>query len=255
MWVWGFVAFVVGLPFLIAAAVFRKNWLAMRDVETFSCGRLAELSRQVAPGARPGGFQQPCEVVGAASLAGGRTLRAPESGSECVWYRKRVTEGYWGHERDSSGRRRRKKKTRILSEDDSSEPIRVDDGTGAMTVYPRSLEVDGAVKTADRVDVTESSISERLEHFATDVPHGTRASLRHEEWIIPPGARLYVLGVATDMRGELSLEKPANYPLLVSTRSEAAFLGKERAKTLLLGIPAVILVGAGLVAMALDIFI
>jgi hypothetical protein len=77
--------------------------------------------------------------------------------------------------------------------------------------------------------------------------------VQHEEWILRPGTRLYVLGEARDAgNGRLEMRQPAEGDMILSTRSEQEYAAAT-AKSARLGLLAAIglgTVGVGLVILS-----
>src|SRR4051812_48656762 len=141
----GLVLIVIGL---IAGGIGyfqHRKLMELVTVETSSCGDLRELADAVNQTEEAAGaFSQRCEVVGAAKSANGG-LDAPNSNQKCVWYRTQVTEKYYDHEWVGEGNNRRQQRverTRTLQDSHSEFDFQIDDGTGAVVVKARSVDVD-----------------------------------------------------------------------------------------------------------------
>lgn len=52
----------------------------------------------------------------------------------------------------------------------------------------------------------------------------------HQEWVIRPGARLYVRGEASDATGRLAFAKPEHGDYMISTRSEEQIVAQARSR-------------------------
>ena len=247
------IAGLICLGLAVAAIVFhvleRRKLEASKGTETLRCGDLNQLWKGVLDEVGPDSFTHACEVKGPALAAESGALKGPESGAECVWHRTTLTEHYWDWERDSDGRRRRVERTRTLSSTESENPFRVDDGSGTVAIDPREADVDEAEKVVDRMDREPAAVG-LLEGL---LQVGDRTiGVEHEEWIIRPGAQLYVLGEARDRAGQLALAKPSEGPMVISTQSEEAFQAEARSMMKWSLIAAVVLgpVGIGLLVAA-----
>lgn len=130
-----------------------------------------------------------------------------------------------------------------VSSNKQTTPFYLDDGSGEKIM----IDLQGAKK-----DLVKS-----YDQFSPQAPSGfssnvgtTTLGYYYKEKIIPEGARLYVLGEATDRRGELEVAKPQEKgkPFIVSTKSEAELVqaAESSAKWLFIGAIALIVVGVGL---------
>ncbi len=251
------IAGLVCLGLAAVAAYFffseRKTLQAAVGTETLKCGEVNELSTAAAAAVGAGSFSHACEVVGPAKAPETGVLKASESGQECVWHRSKLTEHYWDWERDSEGDMDRTRKTREIHSAESETPFFVDDGTGRIEIVPVGADIDGADKVVDRMD--KDAGSSGWSGFASSVFGGDRTiGIEHEEWIIRPGARLYVLGEASDKSGQLRIGQADKGPFVISTRSEEEFTSATRttmrlalAAAVVLGIAAPVLIVLGLI--------
>lgn len=234
------VARVYGRPVLIAgvvlivvavAAVFvarheRATARTATATETLSCRDVSALSQGVADEVGGGGFSQRCEAVGAAKAGPQGLVDAPESRVDAVWVRTKVVHRYWETvetRREGQTHRRRQEREETVAEHTSIAPFALADDTGSVLVHPEGADVDRPEKVADRFE----------QHAAIDHDGGSLSTLlrstddsgtlgfRHQEWVIRPGARLYVQGEVADRTGALVFADPQDEgPFLVSTRSE-----------------------------------
>ena len=169
------------------------------------------------------------EVVGTATVVGPQ-LTSPLGGQPCVWFRATVHEVERYTDRDAGGRTRTRTRERCISDDTSSTPIPIDDGTGTVLVRLDGLDVDEPVLSVDRrVDDRDSLGQEILQGLlgGSDTDH-----YRQREHIIPVGQRLYAIGAVSNDPGGPWLTEPADkgQPFLVSTRDEAS-LSKSAASS------------------------
>jgi len=240
----------------IAAYIFfneRKTLQAAVGTETLQCGEVNELSKAAAAAVGAGSFSHACEVLGPAKPPETGVLKASESGQECVWYRSKLTEHYWDWERDSDGDMDRTRKTREIHSSESETPFFVDDGTGRIEIVPVGADVDGPDKVVDRME--KDAGPSGWSGLASSVFGGDRTiGIEHEEWIIRPGARLYVLGEASDSSGQVRIGTAKDGPFVISTRSEEEFTSSTRttmrialAAAIVFGVAAPILIVLGLV--------
>jgi hypothetical protein len=230
-------------------ALWRRRLLG--DVAGTETSTIADLAASGEPGRR-------CELKGTAEPAATGPLRGPFSEQECVWYRARVTQRYWEWETrsDSRGesRRERVERTRVVSDESSEAPFVLDDGTGRAIVEPRGARVDRPEQTLDRFDPDSapgwlSALGTGLDLFASA---GT-VGFQREEWVIRPGARLYLLGATGGTGTELRVVKPASGRYLVSTRSEEELTASTRRQVQLGFAAAAVLGAAGAVLLVLGL--
>lgn len=226
----GVLLLLVGGGALWYASSQRKKRGELAAAETFGCRDLASLHEATASETGPGQFAHVCEVVGAAQPANGEPDKAPLSGQPAVWHRSKVTHKYWEtrRERDPDGsgyRTRRVERSRVMSDEKSTQPFAIDDGTGRVLVDPNDAELDRVEQTVNQFEQDTSGQSGgSVSAFGFTVQLGSGSGslgFQREEWVIRPGARLYVLGEASDRSGQLRMGKPTGGGrFLISTRSE-----------------------------------
>ena len=229
--------------------------------ETSTCGDVANLAGSVAGEVGGQLFRQRCEIVGRAR-AEQAELAAPFSKQPCVWHRSQIIHHYWEYRTDTDSRgnrtRRRQERQRVLSDQTSQAPFLVDDGTGALPVDAREADMDQPEQVHDHFESdTSPQAGSAFSAFGVSVNLGADSGslgYQHIEWILRPGAQLYLLGDVTDASGRLMLGKPDDGgDLVVSTRSEEEFVGAARkhAQWATIGAAAGGLIGAGMLIAAL----
>lgn len=261
------IAGVVLLVLAVAAFLYARHQRGRSRTatatETMSCGDIAALSGGVAAEVGAGDFTQRCEAVGKAAPGPGGLVDAPESKVDAVWVRTKVVHKYWEMvETRNDGRttRTRQEKEETVSENESSAPFALRDDTGQVLIHPEGADIDRPEKVVDRFEQRtgrdrddDGGLLSTLLRSGQD--SGT-LGFQHQEWVIRPGARLYVQGEVADRTGALVFERPRDKgAFLVSTRSEEEIVqGHERtAKLALAGAIAaavlgVVLLVAGAVA-------
>jgi len=140
-----------------------------------------------------GGFSRDAAVVGYAHPGEDGPLRSPQTGTECVWWRRVVRTPY-GHEGGSQ----------LLLEESSDRPFILVEETGNITVDPRGT-----------VAVQPEKVAE-VPHYAPD------GVVVHEEWVLRPGTQVYVHGEVHDRDGGLTVGPPAAEAFVISTRAPTA---------------------------------
>ncbi|WP_018330731.1 GIDE domain-containing protein [Actinomycetospora chiangmaiensis] len=141
-----------------------------------------------------GGFSRVAAVVGYAHPVEEGPLRSPQTGTECVWWRRVVRTPY-GHEGGGQ----------TVHEEASDRPFVLVEETGNITVDPRRT-----------VPVQPEKVAE-VSSF--DPAYG---GLVREEWVLRPGAEVYVHGEVHDREGALTIGAPAAGAFVVSTRTPTA---------------------------------
>ena len=200
----------------------------MTATETLPCGDIAALAQGVAGEVGGGSFRQRCEVVGTAEPGPGGALKAPESGQEVVWHRTEVTQTYWEMERttrDGKTERRRVEKSEVVSSITSTSPFSVRDDSGTVLIAPEGADVDAPEHALDRFERAgpesgSGGLSGALVDLLLDSDDSGTIGFQHEEWVIRPGRRLYVMGEVSDSGGQLMFTDPAEGKFQISTRSE-----------------------------------
>lgn len=267
---------IVGLVLLvvaIGAAWFARSARAhartATATETLACADLTALAEGVGAEVGGGSFRQRCEVVGRAAHADDQVTEAPESKQAAVWHRTQVTRRYWTMERrEREGKTEwdRVEHSETVTDLSSELAFAVEDGTGRVLVAPLGADIDHAEKVVDRFDRGDervaAGVAGAVEGVLTAALLGGSGGERSgtigfqtEEWVIRPGAQLYVLGEVSDQSGRLCFAKPDKGRFLVSTRSEEQLVAEHRRRAVLgtslaavSAVAGVACVAAGLVA-------
>ena len=224
----GAILLVIAVGVLFLARSQQAKAHAARATETLTCGDLTQLAGGVGAEVGAGSFSQRCEVVGQAERGDGAPLTAPHSGIEVVWHHSTITHRYWENEdrRDSEGRttRQRVDREETVSDVTSTAPFVVSDGTGRVAVSPEGAQIDAPERIVDRFDPhTEAPPESFLGGLLRGGEDSGTIGFHHQEWIIRPGARLYVHGAVSDATGRLAFAKDGRY--VISTRSEEELVG------------------------------
>ena len=195
MLLFGLVLIALGAAAIVAAHRRRDLRFAMIGASTSEV-RDIEIEREaLVELGSPGGFRRISAVVGHAHPDDDGPLRSPQTGTECVWWRRTVRrrtsqDGAW----------------EMLEEAASDRAFVLVEETGNIGVDPRGVVVTAPEQVGGRDDWTVDGV------------------VRHEEWVVRPGAELYVHGEAHDRDGSLVLAHPESPtdPFLVSTRASGA---------------------------------
>jgi len=189
----------LAVPFLVVGQVFRAQYRAARKRETLTCAEL----RARGPGSVL------CEVTGTVGAGEGGLLRAPFSGTPCVWYRVMVTE------KDAGGEKR------VIRKEGSSGAFTVDDGTGVIAVLAPEGKNESVQKAAKSFDRKAAP----AEAGGLPVRTGDAQWYRYEEWVLVPGRPLYACGRASFDGRRLVMDRP--FPLPDGSDARAVELSSE----------------------------
>lgn len=195
MLLFGLVLIALGAAAIVAAHRRRNLRHAMIGASTSEV-RDIEIEREaLVELGTTNGFRRVSAVVGYAHPDDEGPLRSPQTGTECVWWRRTVRrrtgqDGAW----------------ETLEEHASERPFVLVEETGNIGVDPRGVVVTAPEQVGGRDDWTVDGV------------------VRREEWVVRPGTRLYVHGEANDRDGSLVLGRPESEtdPFLVSTRASGA---------------------------------
>jgi hypothetical protein len=197
--------------------------------ETMSCADIDTLAKGVGAEVGGGAFHQRCEVVGQAAAGEAGPLSAPESAADAVWHRTAVYHEYWEMQTETVNgetRRNRVERSEVVSDISSSTPFVVSDGSGQVAVSPEDADVDHPEQVVDRFESQGGGGA--FSSFLRSGANTGTLGFRHHEWIIRPGARLWVHGEVTDATGRPAFAKPSKGRYIISTRSEEQIVGAAR---------------------------
>jgi hypothetical protein len=234
----------------------------IQSTDSSRAGELVQAAADVAKEIGAGSFSKLTELKGQVECAS--PLRAEISEEACVWYRSTVTREYEEHyqERDSDGktRTRTRRGSEVVSKNERGLPFLLRDESGAVEVDPTGAKLDGdhvvsRFEPANGGNLVLGSL--RLD-LGSMLGMGGRRTLgyRLEEWAIPLGKRLYVIGEVVDSEGRLHMRKPkdAKKRYIISVKDEEEILKGARGLSLGLTIGALVLV-VGAVALAVLVFL
>lgn len=199
----------------------------MQTTETSSAADLVRLASDIAKEIGAGSLAQAAELKGAIECDA--PLSAEMSGTGCVWYRSVVTREYEEPytEQDSDGKTRSgtRRGSETVSSNERRVSFRVRDATGACEVDPEGAAMDGerVLSRFERGDQGPSLSFGGLTVRLGGIGPGRRTiGYRLEEWAVPTGRTVYVLGEARDDGGRLRVAKPSakGGRFLVSLKTE-----------------------------------
>jgi hypothetical protein len=253
MWIAGAVLMVAAIGCVIAFWYQRSKLDVMKHTETRSAKDLIETARAVAADIGSGAFAEFTEVKGIVRCDAPLTSELAKI--PCVYYHMTITRQYEEtyQERDQQGRS--VTRTRQGSHEVASHTrltlFQIEDQTGRITVDP----TDGQL-TTEKVHSRFEPGSCLDAAYSIGTGAGSRTlGYEYEEWAIPVGHRLYVLGEATDISGELRIQRPADKDqhFLVSTKSEEALTARAATIIRVLQVCAVVALLAGIGLIGFDL--
>ncbi len=258
MWIIGIILVAVGVLLAVFRNKQKDRLLDIKFVKTSTAAELTELQQAVAVEIGAGGFRRQAEVKGVCRTE--MPLKAELSGQECVYYSMSVAERYEETvtERDAQGRSVTRTQTgsATVASNTRSAPFLLEDDTGRIAVDPSGAKIDGipAVNRYEPYSPGMTALKHGSFSLSLQLPgFGGRRVLgyQYNESIIPTGAKLFVIGEASDAGGSLSIRKPEekNKPFIVTVKSEEDLIrGKESGvKALFYGAIACFVIGAALI--------
>jgi E3 Ubiquitin ligase len=253
MWIAGSVLIVAAIGCVIACWYQRSTLNVMKHTETRSATDLIETAGAVPAEMGSGAFAELTEVKGIVRCDAPLTSKL--ANIPCVYYHMTVTRQYEETYREQDQHGKMVARTRQGSHEVASHTrltlFQIEDHTGRITIDPTdgqltTEKVHSRFEPGSRVDAAS----------AIGTGAGSRTlGYAYEEWAIPVGHRLYILGEATDTRGELRIQRPADQGqhVLVSTKSEEALTARAATIIRVLHVCAVIALLAGIGLMGLDL--
>ena len=235
-----------------------KKALDMQAIETSSSADLVQLAADIAREIGPGSMNQTAEVKGVVECPD--PLKAEMSGTDCIWYRSTVTREYEESytEKDSNGNTRNgtRRGSETVSTNERRLPFLVRDSTGTIEVDPEGATMDGE-RVLSKFEQGERGTSIRLGSFSMNIGaigSGRRTlGYKLEEWAVPTGRNVYVLGEAKDDGGRLRVGKPGTKGghFLISLKSEEQLVKAAKTGSTVLGVLSAVFGGAAVVVLVL----
>ncbi|MBU0937090.1 MAG: E3 ubiquitin ligase family protein [Spirochaetes bacterium] len=248
--------FALGIVLFLVSRSQSKKAYDMQSVETSSSADLATAAADVAREIGAGSFHQQAELKGKAECD--TPLSSEHAELPCIWYRSTITREYEERytERDSEGRSqtRTRRGSEIVSTNERRTNFMLRDASGTISIDPEGASMDGE-KLLSRFEQGKSGASVTIGGMSFNFGglSGGRNTLgyRLEEWGIPVGKTLYILGEATDKDGQLHLAKPETkgQRYLISVKSEEQLVKAAKTGTLVLRIIAAVLAAGAVVSL------
>lgn len=240
MLVLGIIVCVVGAFLIFNYFNQKKRLEAISGVETSTAALLHEICQGVASEIGKGSFEQMAEVKG--TIQCDQPLESEIEKQPCAYYSMTVTrkweEEYYEKDKETG---ETVKKTRqgsdIVSSNTRSVPFKVKDDTGTLLVDPNDARIEGE-QIVDRFEPQEGSASGGTISFGSfsfsfgeqESDEGRRTLGYHfSETILPLNRKAYVLGSASDLSGELMIQKPREKgQFLISLKSEEELMASSK---------------------------
>ena len=239
---------------------------ALSVLPTSTAREVRELCEAVAKEIGAGSFAEVVEVKGVANCP--QPLESEFGRTPCIYYASRVIREYETREEYEDTNKQRQWRTVRKNETVASNSARtrfaLDDGTGTILVDPEGADLS-APKALERFKPEGHRASASDPSFFGMVFEAVRASrdaddrtlgYRYVEEVIPTGARLYVVGEATDNQGQLVVRKPStkDRKFIISLKSEEDLIKSHRSTARWLQAGAAASAVAGAVLMVLSFF-
>jgi hypothetical protein len=253
MWIAGASLIAVAIGCVIGWWYQQSKRNVMKQTETRSTKDLREAARVVASEIGSGAFTELTEVKG--TVRCDAPLISELAKIPCVYCKTTITRQYEEsyQERDQEGRMvaRTRQGSAVVANNERLTLFQLEDQTGRITVDP----TDGQF-TTEKVYSRFEPGSLLDATFSVFTGAGSRTSgYTYEEWAIPVGHPLYVLGEATDASGELRMQHPGEkgHYFIVSTKNEEALTARATTNSRVLQVGAVLALLAGLGLMVWDL--
>lgn len=243
----------------------------LKTVAQRTVSELKQMAKEVAGELGRGSYNEMVGLRGTAECD--NPLKSELSGTPCLYYRMSVTQEYeeeyeeWDEQRKARVRRTRRG-SRNLASNTRSCPFMLRDDTGAIEVMPDGADID-----AERV-LSSFEPEQRLlqpggmmlsfgsfsfamggmGHHGMGMGYGGLGSrtlgYRLEEYALPVGRSVYVMGEVSDAEGRLAIQKPSHRSnkFVISTKSKEALVQATQNKALFFLIGAIVsfLAGGGM---------
>jgi len=221
--------------------------LDIASTETITAAGLATEASDVAKEIGAGSYTKMAEVKGTVESAS--PLSSEMSGTQCAWYRSTVVREYEETytERDSDGKSRTatRRGSETVSTNERRTPFLVRDETGATEVDPEGAPMEGE-RVLSQFEQGDRGPAISIGGFRVSLGAlgaGRRTiGYKLEEWALPLGARVYVLGEARDDGGRLRIAKPSakGGRFIISMKSEEQLLKSAKTGSSVLRILAIV---------------
>lgn len=256
----GLVLIGLGIFFFVSRKKSQSTLFNIKATQTFKAKDIIDLCNAVKEDLGTGCFNKVLEVKGIIKCD--NPLVGELSKQKCVYYSMKVSHEYEETYtvRNAQGRPERKtvRGSEVISSNTQSVHFFVEDDSGKILVNPASATLY-TIKSVDRFEPSTGSNSRgtlSYGNFTLNLPttsSGRRTlGYRYVEEIIPIERRIYVLGEASDLSGELMIQLPQNKDesFIVSLKSEEELIQHTQKLIVwyLVGSIAAIIIGLGVIA-------
>ena len=250
----GILILIVSGALTLAYRAKKKKLAIMEATETSLAADLKNLSDGIAEEIGPGSFYQETEVKGRVTAVEPLTSELGEL--ECVHYQMSVhhvfEETYYEQNQRGERVRRTRQSSTKVADNSRTVPFYVEDRSGSIRIEPDGAEII-AQKVVSRFEQGRGrgmSVGRFHLDLSRSYSDSGRRTLgyRFEESAIPLNRDIYVLGAATDRRGEVCIEAPQNKgKFIISVKGEEVLLKETQSamKTNLVLAVIFAIVGAG----------
>lgn len=186
---------------------YRLKLKEMKVASSSSIGELQQCQRQVAQEMGSGSWREYVQVFG--QVATSQPLLSEVKRIPCVYYKTIISREY---KKEGGDRRNpRERHSEIIGRHEQSTLFFLRDQQGQIEVNPLGAEIE-AVQVLDELRPADKphSFSLSLGFLSLNWRFGNTPTLgyRYQEWVLPLGQPVSVVGMASDQGGVLRLQKP-----------------------------------------------
>lgn len=205
--------FWAGSAFLFALEGYYR--LKLQGITVASPSRISDLEKfqqQVAQEIGSGSWREYVQVCGQVTTP--EPLFSEVKRIPCVYYKTIVTREYQKERPDQrNGRDRPERHSEIIGRHEQSTLFRLRDHQGEIEVNPLGAEIE-AVQVLDELRPADKphafAVSLGFLSLNWRFGNSTTVGYRYQEWVLPLGQPVSVVGMASDQGGVLRLQKPQN---------------------------------------------
>ena len=241
----GVLLLIAIIGFFVLGSAKRKRE-RMLGTETYSAAEITAVYEDTKAEMIGGPFIMPCELKGRIDTPS--PLTAPFSRKKGIWVHS-LTERqrqYVDWVTNPNTKKRRKILRQVwetVSDETNSVDFYVKDESGRIRVSPQGAELIGKIEVFDNYEQEPGRGEERI------LGH------RRREWIIPTGVPVYVLGVVSDVAGDLIMRRSGDdeKEFIISLKSERELV-KQLGSTVQgwrVAVPVCGVLGAGLIVIGI----
>lgn len=238
-------ALVVGVIFIgVAIALFftqkshSNKAFSIQSAQPVTTAELKNTAQSIADDIGSGNWREYVKVWG--TIQCDRPLQSPLKSTDCVFYKTKVT---WEYEEtvtktDSEGKKTQEtqKESENLSSERQSVPFVIQDETGTISIDPNDADLDTISIVNDFQPNEPRGGLLSYGNFSLDVSPYARQSdrrtlgYRYRESILPIDRKVLVVGMVSDQRGELVIQKPleSDKTFIISFKNDEVLTQKAK---------------------------